>query len=181
MGYFLYIRALRVEISQHIHHLAAKLGASLTNNGLMITTAESCTGGGISYALTDTPGSSAYIDRCFVTYSNQAKMDLLAVSETTLAQFGAVSEQTVIEMAHGASKRTGADIAIAVSGIAGPGGGTDEKPVGTVWMALKVLDECTVYHRVFSGGRASVRVQVVEFVIEKAINLIKDQKKLDTV
>ena len=112
--------ALPTEISQ----LAATLGASLTNKGFWITTAESCTGGGISYALTDTAGSSAYIDRCFVTYSNQAKQELLNVNQQTLNNFGAVSEQTVREMLTGAAMATRAEVAIAVSGVAGPGGGT---------------------------------------------------------
>ena len=116
-----------MELHQEIKTLAAQLGAILTDKRLWITSAESCTGGGVSYALTDTPGSSAYIDRAFVTYSNQAKQDLLGVAEQTLALYGAVSEQTVLQMAAGACKAAGADIAVAVSGIAGPGGGSAEK------------------------------------------------------
>ena len=118
-----------MELHQEIKTLAAQLGAILTDKRLWITSAESCTGGGVSYALTDTPGSSAYIDRAFVTYSNQAKQDLLGVTEQTLTLYGAVSEQTVLQMAAGACKAAGADISVAVSGIAGPGGGSTEKPV----------------------------------------------------
>ena len=111
-----------MEHYKEIADYAAQLGAILTNKGLTITTAESCTGGGVSYALTNTPGSSNYLDRCFVTYSNNAKHELLGVELETLAQFGAVSEQTVVEMAQGAQRAGTADIAIAVSGVAGPGG-----------------------------------------------------------
>ena len=160
--------ALPTEISK----LAATLGASLTNKKLWITTAESCTGGGISYALTDTPGSSSYIDRCFVTYSNQAKQSLLDVQEKTLEQHGAVSKETVEEMVTGALLKSGADVAIAVSGVAGPGGGSVEKPVGTVWIAIKVLDNELVECQVFLGDRAEVREQVIEYTLNKAIELI---------
>ncbi|MEC4088492.1 nicotinamide-nucleotide amidohydrolase family protein [Pseudoalteromonas rubra] len=161
-----------MELHTEIASLAAQLGAILTNNGLTITTAESCTGGGISYALTDTPGSSAYIERCFVTYSNEAKSQLLGVAQKTLAEFGAVSQQTVHEMVQGAANAARADVAIAVSGIAGPGGGSLEKPVGTVWFGFylqgKVL--CEVCH--FTGNRAEVRVQAIEFAIGKIISVL---------
>ncbi|WP_394227020.1 CinA family protein [Pseudoalteromonas spongiae] len=156
----------------HISELAAKLGASLTNKKLWITTAESCTGGGISYALTDTAGSSAYIDRCFVTYSNDAKHELLGVKQEILEQFGAVSKETIEQMADGAINATNADVAIAVSGIAGPGGGTKDKPVGTVWIAVKVLDKLSVEHCLFTGNRSEVRLQVIEYSLKKAIELI---------
>lgn len=156
----------------HISELAAKLGASLTNKKLWITTAESCTGGGISYALTDTAGSSAYIDRCFVTYSNDAKHELLGVKQEILEQFGAVSKETIEQMADGAINATNADVAIAVSGIAGPGGGTKDKPVGTVWVAVKVLDKLSVEHCLFAGNRSEVRSQVIEYSLKKAIELI---------
>lgn len=161
--------SLPTEISQ----LAATLGSSLTNKKLSITTAESCTGGGISYALTDTPGSSAYIDRCFVTYSNNAKHELLNVEHAVLSSYGAVSEQTVIQMAKGAAIAANADIAIAVSGVAGPDGGSDDKPVGTVWVAIKVMDSVFVKCCLFSGDRADIRRQVIEYTLEKTNDLIK--------
>ena len=156
----------------HITELAAKLGASLTNKKLWITTAESCTGGGISYALTDMAGSSAYIDRCFVTYSNEAKHELLGVNTEVLKQFGAVSKETVEQMVTGAMQAANADVGIAVSGIAGPGGGSVEKPVGTVWVAIKILDKLSVNHCLFAGNRAEVRLQVIEYSLEKTIELI---------
>lgn len=159
-----------MELSHDIKHLAAQLGCSLTNKGFRITTAESCTGGGISYALTDTPGSSAYLERCYVTYSNLAKTEMLGVQSKTLAQFGAVSEQTVTEMVNGAAIAANAEVAIAVSGVAGPDGGTQEKPVGTVWVALKVLDKVTVQHCLFPGGRAEIRLQVIEYSLKSAIS-----------
>ncbi|QPB82008.1 nicotinamide-nucleotide amidohydrolase family protein [Pseudoalteromonas rubra] len=161
-----------MELHTEIASLAAQLGAILTNNRQTITTAESCTGGGISYALTDTPGSSAYIERCFVTYSNEAKSQLLGVTPNTLAEFGAVSQQTVQEMVQGAANAARADVAIAVSGIAGPGGGSLEKPVGTVWFGFYLQDKvlCEVCH--FTGTRAEVRVQAIEFSIRKIISLL---------
>jgi nicotinamide-nucleotide amidase len=103
---------------------------------VLVATAESCTGGGIIALLTDLPGSSAMVDRGFVTYSNEAKMDMLGVSAETLAEYGAVSEQTALEMAAGALARSRAGIALSVTGIAGPDGGSEEKPVGLVWLGV---------------------------------------------
>ncbi|WP_046005053.1 CinA family protein [Pseudoalteromonas rubra] len=161
-----------MELHTEIAGLAAQLGAILTNNGLTITTAESCTGGGISYALTDTPGSSAYIERCFVTYSNEAKVQLLGVAHNTLTEFGAVSRQTVDEMVQGAAKAAQADVAIAVSGIAGPGGGTQDKPVGTVWFGFYLQGKILCEVCQFAGNRAEVRKQAIEFTIRKIISLL---------
>ena len=144
-----------MEHYKEIADYAAQLGAILTNKGLTITTAESCTGGGVSYALTDTPGSSNYLDRCFVTYSNNAKHELLGVKLETLAQFGAVSEQTVVEMAQGAQRV-----------------GAAEKPVGTVWFAIAVADKVATFHQVFTGERAEVRLQAIEFSLKNAIKLV---------
>ncbi|MDE2311380.1 MAG: nicotinamide-nucleotide amidohydrolase family protein, partial [Betaproteobacteria bacterium] len=115
--------------------LAAQVGGLLKAQGLMLATAESCTGGGVAQAITDVAGSSAWFERGFIAYSNQAKQQMLGVSEATLNQHGAVSEATVREMAAGALQRSGAHVALAVSGIAGPDGGTPDKPVGTVWFA----------------------------------------------
>ncbi|WP_042146425.1 MULTISPECIES: CinA family protein [unclassified Pseudoalteromonas] len=161
-----------MELQQDIIDLAAQLGAILTDKSLWITTAESCTGGGISYVITDTPGSSAYLDRAFVTYSNTAKNELLNVGETTLQVHGAVSEQTVMEMAQGACIAANADIAISVSGIAGPGGATETKPVGTVWFCIRYLDENYTYCEIFPGERAEVRLQVIVFALKKLIKHI---------
>ena len=116
--------------------LSTQLVELLDANKLTITTAESCTGGGVSKAITDISGSSSVFEYGFVTYSNEAKTKLVDVSTDTLEKFGAVSAQTVIEMALGAAHNASADIAIAISGIAGPGGGTESKPVGTVRFAI---------------------------------------------
>ncbi len=118
------------DIEQLVQELARELGG----RGMKLATAESCTGGGIAQALTELAGASDWFDRGFVTYSNQAKMEMLGVNATTLERQGAVSEATVLEMARGALARSPADLSVAVSGVAGPGGGSDDKPVGTVWI-----------------------------------------------
>ncbi|MQA91839.1 MAG: competence/damage-inducible protein A [Gemmatimonas sp.] len=116
------------------------VGKLLLQRGLTIATAESCTGGLIGHRITDVPGSSAYFTLGVIAYSNQAKMDLLGVSSRTLRDYGAVSEETVMEMARGVRRMAASSIGVATSGIAGPGGGTDEKPVGTVWIAISHED-----------------------------------------
>lgn len=148
--------------------LAAHLGAALQARGETVTCAESCSGGMISAALTDIAGSSGWFGYGFVTYSNQAKQQLLGVSGATLAQYGAVSEQTVREMAAGARLRAGADWAVAVSGIAGPGGGSPDKPVGTVWFGLAGPDGATAaWVSRFDGDRAEVRRATVLQALER--------------
>ncbi|WP_199612081.1 CinA family protein [Flocculibacter collagenilyticus] len=154
-----------MDLSENIVKMSADLGQLLSTKKLKITTAESCTGGGIAYALTEIAGSSAYLDQSFVTYSNHAKQTLVNVQESTLIKYGAVSELTVSEMAQGALTAANANIAIAVSGVAGPDGGSDEKPVGTVWFAwahtlagrLVVKTE----RHVFDGDRSTVRQQTI--------------------
>jgi len=143
--------------------------------GLRATTAESCTGGLIVGALTEIAGSSDVVGRGFVTYSNEAKAEMLGVSETTLANDGAVSEATVRQMTAGALRAAGADadIAVAVSGVAGPGGGSPEKPVGTVWLAVERKGRPGHAERqLFSGDRAAVRAKTVmralDLIIEAA-------------
>ncbi len=142
--------------------LARALGAKLIARRWLLATAESCTGGGIAAAVTEIAGSSAWFDRGFVTYSNAAKQDLLAVPAATLAAHGAVSEATAQAMAIGALRRSAAHIAVAVTGIAGPTGGSVEKPVGTVWFGY-ALAAGPVYarHHLFAGARAAVRAQAV--------------------
>jgi nicotinamide-nucleotide amidase len=145
-------------LDPELYELAERVGAHLQALGLMAVTAESCTGGWVAKVLTDVGGSSAWFERGFVTYSNAAKTELLGVSPQTLARFGAVSEQTVREMAEGALRRSRAQLAVAISGIAGPGGGTPQRPVGTVWLAWArrgAAPHCE-QHR-FSGDRAAVR------------------------
>lgn len=142
--------------------LATELGILLKNGGDVVVTAESCTGGGIAQALTEIPGSSAWFDRGFVTYSNAAKVQMLGVNSETLEVFGAVSAETAMEMVLGALENSMATQAIAVTGIAGPGGGTPDKPVGTVyiaWAASGQKAKCEKY--LFAGGRSEVRQQTV--------------------
>lgn len=159
--------------------LSTQLVGLLDTNKLTITTAESCTGGGVSKAITDISGSSSVFEYGFVTYSNEAKTKLVDVSTDTLEKFGAVSAQTVIEMALGAAHNASADIAIAISGIAGPGGGTETKPVGTVWFAIATRttnndEEFFVesYQYCFSGDRALVREKAVQSALTLALQAI---------
>ena len=151
---------------QEIDALAQALAARLQARGETLAAAESCTGGLISAALTEVAGASAWFGYGFVTYSNEAKRALLGVSADTLARFGAVSEQTVREMAQGARTRAGADWAVSVSGIAGPSGGSADKPVGTVWFGLAGPDGCEAFVRHFDGGRAEVRRQTVACALD---------------
>ena len=131
----------------------------LTERKLHLTTAESCTGGGLSYWLTSVPGSSAWFDRGFVTYSNAAKVAMLGVDAQQLEIHGAVSEKTALAMAKGALLHSHADCAIAITGIAGPDGGTEEKPIGTVWIAWANSQGAKAQCFAFTGDRQAVRKQ----------------------
>lgn len=138
--------------------LAAALGQALASSKQTLATAESCTGGGLSYWITHVAGSSAWFERGFVTYSNDAKIEMLGVNPETLKQFGAVSEATAREMAEGALKNSRADMALSITGIAGPTGGSLEKPVGTVWIGLAAKNKTTLaFHAVYKNDRDSVR------------------------
>ena len=153
-------------MNEAILSLSTHVGERMRQRGWQLATAESCTGGLVSAAITEIAGSSAWFDRAFVTYSNESKVELLGVSPLTLHAHGAVSEQTVREMLAGALARSVAHVAVAVSGIAGPGGGTAEKPVGTVcfgwqWRGSAAL--CTTHH--LEGNRAAVRAQSVEIAL----------------
>ena len=152
--------------------LATELGQLLLRKKWTITTAESCTGGGLGYCLTAVPGCSAYVDRGFITYSNKAKQQLLAVRSATLLQFGAVSEETVREMAEGAAKAANANIAIAVSGIAGPDGGSVYKPVGTVCFGFCINGKVASSRLVFAGDRQQVRQQAIDYALKQSIELL---------
>ena len=146
--------------------MVAELAAHLRRRGWWLACAESCTGGGIAAALTELAGSSAWFECGYVTYSNRAKQEMLGVSEQTLARHGAVSRETVLEMATGALLRSHVQLSVAVSGIAGPGGGTPEKPVGTVWFAWATQDTAVADCRVFPGDRAQVRVAAVDAALQ---------------
>jgi nicotinamide-nucleotide amidase len=150
-----------------LYTLVEQLGRACEAHGVMLATAESCTGGGIASAITDVAGSSGWFDRAFVTYSNEAKMEMLGVSAATLNVHGAVSEDAAREMAAGAIARSRAGLAVAVTGIAGPSGGTVEKPVGLVWFAwARRGGDIDVERRQFSGDRASVRQQTQKVALE---------------
>jgi nicotinamide-nucleotide amidase len=151
--------------------LALRLGLVLQKNQLLLATAESCTGGGIAEAVTRIPGSSAWFDRGFVTYSYESKVDLLGVKRETLLDHGAVSEEIATQMVEGAIARSRAQVAVAVTGIAGPDGGQPDKPVGTVWFAWKfpkkpIISE--VCH--FQGDRTAVRAQTVSYALTKLLH-----------
>jgi nicotinamide-nucleotide amidase len=153
------------ELTQEgLERLAAELGAALVSRGWSLATAESCTGGWAAQVVTAIPGSSAWFDRGFVTYSNEAKLDMLGVGPDTLERFGAVSEETVRAMAEGALRASRAQAAVAISGVAGPTGGSESKPVGTVCFAWALGGRTTVSAtRHFDGDRRAVRMQSVDY------------------
>jgi nicotinamide-nucleotide amidase len=141
----------------------------------MLMTAESCTGGWIAKICTDLPGSSGWFEQGFVTYSNRAKETMLGVSAETLSEHGAVSEAVVLEMAAGALEHGNGNLAVAISGIAGPGGGTHFKPLGTVWIAWQQKGSAATARRFhFDGDRAAVRFQAVEAALEGLIGLVQE-------
>ncbi len=153
-----------------IFELAKQLGDCLLEKKQLLATAESCTGGGIASAITDIPGSSQWFERGFVTYSNAAKTGLLGVKTDTLQRFGAVSAETAMEMAEGCLAHSLADIAVSVTGIAGPTGGTAEKPVGTVFIGLSVNGKPSqIVHKLFQGNRQQIRQQTIVCALQQII------------
>lgn len=169
--------ALQPVTDRDLYHLAEEVGRLARAAGWRIVTAESCTAGWIAKALTDVPGSSQWVDSGYVTYSNTAKRRDVGVAERTLAEHGAVSEATVREMANGALRAAGVEMAIAVSGIAGPDGGTADKPVGTVWFAVatvKAHGPAAVGEvRQFGGDREQVRRHSVDHALRLALRLLR--------
>jgi nicotinamide-nucleotide amidase len=163
-----------MDVSQdELEHLATQLGQSLLRHGWRLAVAESCTGGWAAQALTAVAGSSQWFERGFVTYSNDAKQDLLEVSGRTLVQFGAVSTETAREMAEGVLKHSRAQVAFAITGIAGPTGGSPDKPVGTVCFAWARPGEMTVTAREhFPGDRRQVRAQSVRHALRQMLALM---------
>lgn len=153
--------------------MAATLGQKLQEKGWILTTAESCTGGWLAQLITAIPGSSAWFDRGFITYSNQSKQDMLGVSAETLEAHGAVSEETVQEMAAGALKHSRAQISASISGIAGPGGGTRQKPVGMVCNGWATSDGMTLATTCrLSGDREEIRSRAVASALRGLIELV---------
>ncbi|MBS0848807.1 nicotinamide-nucleotide amidase [Citrobacter sp. JGM124] len=154
-----------------LFELSKQVGQALAKRGATVTTAESCTGGWIAKVITDVAGSSAWFERGFVTYSNQAKQQLIGVMPQTLETHGAVSEPVVREMSAGALQAAEADYAVSVSGIAGPDGGSPEKPVGTVWFGFASNQgQHSAKKALFAGDRNAVRRQATEFALQTLWN-----------
>lgn len=163
-----------MKLDAEIEQIATELGLALSQRGWLAATAESCTGGGVATAITDIAGSSGWFDRGFVTYTNEAKQQMLGVSDQSLREQGAVSEAVVLEMARGALANSSAAISVAISGIAGPGGATEGKPVGTVWFAW--ADRSGRHHSLlarFDGDRRQVRQQAVRQALAGLLALLR--------
>ena len=159
---------------QTVHDLAKRLGARLMMKGMKLATAESCTGGWIAKVLTDIAGSSDWFDSAIVSYSDEAKKHFLKVPDGILLDHGAVSENTVLAMQQGIFMETRADAGISVSGIAGPGGGSEEKPVGTVWIAVGLRNQMVHTQKfLFEGDRNLVRLQAVEAALRSLLELVE--------
>lgn len=153
---------------------AQQVAKLLTQQQLQLVTAESCTGGTVASTLTEIAGSSQWFERGFVTYTNQAKQEMLGVKALTLNQFGAVSRETAVEMATGALQHSHGQVSLAMTGIAGPTGGSPQKPVGTVWFAWAQHGRFLQAHkRVFAGDRHAVRYQAAQYSLERLISLLK--------
>lgn len=160
----------RMDVS---HRLSQRVGLFLKERGLILATAESCTGGWLAEVVTSIPGSSAWFDRGFITYSNDAKQDMLDVDQALLDDVGAVSEEVVRAMAGGALSHANADIAVAITGIAGPDGGTPQKPVGSVWLAWAVKGQPIISRFThFVGDREMVRQQAVMAALQGIVDVL---------
>ena len=153
--------------------LAAEVAALLQRRGWMLATAESCTGGLIAAACTELSGSSVWFERGFVTYSNAAKHESIGVDAALIEAHGAVSEPVVRAMATGAVAHAHAQVSLAVTGVAGPTGGTPDKPVGTVWFGWSVDGEVRTERRRFDGDRAAVRAATVHYALENLVGLLQ--------
>ncbi len=156
-------------------HAAKQLANLLIQKNWQMTTAESCTGGMIAAACTDLSGSSAWFERGFVTYSNASKMESLGVAASVLAEHGAVSEPVARAMAQGALAHSRAQVAVAVTGVAGPTGGSSAKPVGTVWFGFATPQGVVSETRRFDGDRAAVRQATVQHALQRLVELVSPQ------
>ncbi len=168
-----------MENKRHISILPEKkLVDALSERGLVFATAESCTGGLVAKRVTDISGSSAVFAGGVVTYSNEMKMKLLGVSEETLATHGAVSHETAHEMVRGLLRATGADIGVSLTGIAGPGGGSEEKPVGLVYVGINYSGKIRTYKLLLGsyGTRAKIRRAASDFALKKALETVLEEK-----
>lgn len=157
--------------------LAKQVGKALKSRNMLLATAESCTGGGIAQTVTKVSGSSDWFDRGFVTYSNVSKEEMLGVSPDTMKIHGAVSEVTAREMADGALQYSRAQITLAVTGIAGPTGGTPEKPVGTVWFAWVSKGKAKTACHLLTGDRDAIRVKATRIALQGVLDLLNAQPK----
>ena len=169
-----------INIKLEIHELALKIKEELIRRGEMMATAESCTGGLIASCIVNEAGSSAILKGGIVAYQNEVKRDLLGVSEDVLDKYGAVSEQTVKEMAEGARKKFNCEWAVATSGIAGPTGAEPGKPVGTVWMCVANSLQNEAFCEIFSGNREQIREKSVYMIMSKLLFLLNNQKSTCT-
>ena len=168
------VNATPLKIDSALSAQVQMLGDSLRAKGWSVSCAESCTGGGIAFAFTSVSGSSDWFNQSWITYSNDAKKRTLGVSEQTLQEFGAVSKQTVKEMAEGVRRNSGAQLVVTVSGIAGPGGGSEEKPVGTVWFGFMCGAMSEQIKQVFSGDRDEVRQHAIAFAITHLVKMLSE-------
>ena len=166
-------------VSCGTENVVIQIGSALKSHGFMLTTAESCTGGAVASAITDIAGSSEWFERGFITYSNEAKREMLGVAQDTLLRYGAVSEAVVREMVAGALCYSHAQVALAVSGIAGPGGGMPDKPVGTVWFTwgIKGGQSIVSLHHL-SGNRAEIRMQSVGLALQGVLELLNQVREV---
>ena len=160
--------------SDNTTEMVTSLGNALRRRGWTVSSAESCTGGGVAFAFTSIAGSSDWFNQSWVTYSNDAKMRELAVTPETLNTYGAVSMQTVREMAEGVKQKSGANVVVTVSGIAGPDGGSEEKPVGTVWFGFTCGEKVENIKQVFAGDREAVRYHAIQFAITYLLSMLAD-------
>ena len=154
------------------HEVVGLLADLMLQKGLFLATAESCTGGMMAAACTDLAGSSAWFERGFVSYSNAAKSQMLGVDAALIEQYGAVSEPVARAMAFGAIRHSAAQVSVAVTGVAGPTGGSAAKPVGTVWFGFSVAGQLLSEQRCFSGDRAAVRLATVQHAFKRLIELL---------
>lgn len=168
---------LQNEINSNIEKLKKELYTCLSGKNLTVATAESCTGGMIGATLTSIPGISSHYGYGFVTYSNEAKQKLIDVNLQTLELYGAVSSQVAMEMAEGTLRVSGADIAVSATGIAGPGGGTAEKPVGLVYVGYAAAGKTSFKKLNLTGDRETVRKKTVENVLELILNIAENYKR----
>jgi nicotinamide-nucleotide amidase len=160
-----------------VHQLAIRVGNRLRDERLMLATAESCTGGMVAMAITDISGSSGWFERGFVTYSNQAKSEMIGVPADMIEKFGAVSEQVARAMAEGALRNSRAQVSLSITGVAGPGGGTETKPVGMVCFGWSNRLHTLVETHVFKGDRERIRVQAAEQGLRGLLKLLDERER----